>query len=285
MHCSANCVKRTSSFPRCCYSLLENTMKIKEVLSALERFAPLPLQDGFDNAGLQIGLTDAEVSGALLCLDVTEAVIDEAIRLGCNLVVSHHPLLFHGLKCISGKDYIERCVMKAIKHDVVIYSAHTNLDNAPEGVNWWMCQKLGLKNLQILEPKPGFPGAGAGMVGEFPEPLSPEAYLKLVKETFLVGCVLHNQPSEVKQISKVALCGGAGSFLASNARELGADAFLTGEMKYHEFFGYDDLLVAAIGHYESEQYTQELLKNNMEQCFPGLAVHVTTVKTNPIYYL
>ena len=260
-------------------------MQIKEVLSALERFAPLPLQDGFDNAGLQIGLTDAEVSGALLCLDVTEAVIDEAIRLGCNLVVSHHPLLFRGLKCIGGRDYIERCVMKAIKHDVVIYSAHTNLDNAPEGVNWWMSQKLGLKNLQILEPKPGVPGAGAGMVGELPEALTPEAYLKLVKETFQVGCVLHNQPSGVSSVGKVALCGGAGSFLAPQAREMGADAFLTGEMKYHEFFGYDDLLVAAIGHYESEQYTQELLKNNIEQSFPGLAVHVTTVKTNPIHYL
>lgn len=108
-------------------------MKIKEIVSALERFAPLPLQDGFDNAGLQIGLTDAEATGALLCLDVTEAILDEAIALGYNLVISHHPLIFKGYKSITGKDYVERCMLKAIKNDIVIYSAHTNLDNAQEG--------------------------------------------------------------------------------------------------------------------------------------------------------
>ena len=262
-------------------------MCIKQVLSALEDFAPLPLQDGFDNAGLQVGLTDAEVSGALLCLDVTEAVLDEAIEKGCNLVVSHHPLLFHGLKSISGRSYIERCVMKAIKHDLCIYSAHTNLDNAPEGVNWWMCQKLGIQCAEVLEPQEGAvkAGAGAGMIGEFPEALSVDEFLQRVKDTFTVGCVLHNQPSGVRQVKRVALCGGAGSFLAENARKKGADAFLTGEMKYHEFFGNDDLLVAAIGHYESEQYTQELIQNVIRKEFPGLPVLVTTVKTNPIYYL
>lgn len=116
-------------------------MKIKEIVSALERFAPLPLQDGFDNAGLQIGLTDAEATGALLCLDVTEAVLDEAIALGYNLVISHHPLIFKGYKSITGKDYVERCILKAIKNDIVIYSAHTNLDNAPEGVNFKIAEK------------------------------------------------------------------------------------------------------------------------------------------------
>ena len=128
-------------------------MKIKEIVSALERFAPLPLQDGFDNAGLQIGLTDAEAAGALLCLDVTEAVVDEAISLGYNLIVSHHPLIFKGYKSITGKDYVERCIMKAIKHDIVIFSMHTNLDNAPQGVNYKIAEKIGLQNVQILEPK------------------------------------------------------------------------------------------------------------------------------------
>lgn len=262
-------------------------MKIKEVLSALERFAPLPLQDSFDNAGLQIGLTDAEVSGALLCLDVTEAVIDEAIELGYNLVISHHPLLFRGLKCISGGDYIQRCVMKAIKHDVVIYSAHTNLDNAPEGVNWWICHKLGVKNPVALAPQNGsiMPGAGAGMIGELEKPMDVESFLTLVKKTFRVGCVMHNKPSEAGLIQKVAVCGGAGAFLASDALGQQADAFITGEMKYHEFFGYDKMLVMSIGHYESEQYTQELFKNNIEKVFPGLPVKVTLVNTNPIYYL
>ena len=128
-------------------------MKIKEVVDALEMFAPLPLQDGFDNAGLQIGLTDAEAAGALLCLDVTEAVVDEAISLGYNLIVSHHPLIFKGYKSITGKDYVERCIMKAIKHDIVIFSMHTNLDNAPQGVNYKIAEKIGLQNVQILEPK------------------------------------------------------------------------------------------------------------------------------------
>ena len=128
-------------------------MKIKEIVSALERFTPLPLQDGFDNAGLQIGLTDAETTGALLCLDVTEAVLDEAIASGCNLVISHHPLIFKGYKSITGKDYVERCILKAIKNDIVIYSAHTNLDNAPGGVNYKIAEKIGLKDVRILEPK------------------------------------------------------------------------------------------------------------------------------------
>lgn len=128
-------------------------MKIKEIVSALERFAPLPLQDGFDNAGLQIGLTDAEATGALLCLDVTESVIDEAIAMGYNLIISHHPLIFKGYKSITGKDYVERCILKAIKNDIVIYSAHTNLDNAPGGVNFKIAEKIGLKNVRVLEPK------------------------------------------------------------------------------------------------------------------------------------
>ena len=122
-------------------------MKIKEIIAALERFAPLPLQDGFDNAGLQIGLTEAEATGALLCLDVTEAVVDEAVTLGYNLIVSHHPLIFKGYKSITGRDYIERCILKAIRNDIVIYSAHTNLDNAPGGVNYKIAEKIGLTKL------------------------------------------------------------------------------------------------------------------------------------------
>ena len=128
-------------------------MKIREVLDALERFAPLPLQEDFDNAGLQLGLTETELSGALLCLDVTEKIVDEAISKGCNLIVSHHPLLFKGLKSLTGKDYVERCVLKAIKNDICIYSAHTNLDNASNGVNYKIAEKIGLQNIRILSEK------------------------------------------------------------------------------------------------------------------------------------
>lgn len=128
-------------------------MKIKDVVNALEKFAPLPLQDDFDNAGLQIGLTEAEVTGALLCLDVTEAVVDEAVGLGYNLIIAHHPLLFKSLRSITGRTYVERCVMKAVKNDIAVYAAHTNLDNAMNGVNFKIAEKIGMTNVQVLVPK------------------------------------------------------------------------------------------------------------------------------------
>lgn len=261
-------------------------MKIKEVLSALERFAPLPLQDSYDNAGMQVGLTDAEVSGALLCLDVTEAVIEEAIQLGYNLIVSHHPLIFRGVKSITGATYVERCVMKAIQHGIVIYAAHTNLDNAPLGVSYKMAEKLGMREVRVLQPEPSplCADAGAGVMGVLPEPLEATDFLCLVKETFAVGCVLHNNQGP-RKIRKVALCGGAGSFLASVAEELQADAFVTGEIKYHDFFGHDELLMAAIGHYESEQFTLEIFKTLLGESCPSVPVQCTKVVTNPINYL
>ena len=261
-------------------------MKIKEIVSALERFAPLPLQDGFDNAGLQIGLTEAEATGALLCLDVTEAVVDEAIALGYNLIVSHHPLIFKGFKSITGKDYVERCIMKAIQNNITIYSAHTNLDNAQGGVNFKIAQKIGLKDVQVLDPKmQGEVVAGAGVVGELPEPETETDFLKRIKRLFEVGCVKHNRLNG-RLIQKVALCGGSGAFLLPKAVELGADVFITGEVKYHDYFYYENrILVAEIGHYESEQYTKEIFYSIIREMFPELEVEMTRVNTNPIKYL
>ena len=261
-------------------------MKIKEIVSALERFAPLPLQDGFDNAGLQIGLTEAEATGALLCLDVTEAVIDEAIALGYNLIVSHHPLIFKGFKSITGKDYVERCIMKAIQNDIVIYSAHTNLDNAQGGVNYKIAEKIGLKNVQVLDPKmQGEVVAGAGVVGELNEPETETDFLKRIKRLFEVGCLKHNRLNG-RLIQKVALCGGSGAFLLPKAVDEGADVFITGEVKYHDYFYYDNrILVAEIGHYESEQYTKEIFYSIIREMFPELEIQATRVNTNPIKYL
>ena len=364
-------------------------MKIKEIVSALERFAPLPLQDGFDNAGLQIGLTEAEATGALLCLDVTEAVLDEAIGLGYNLVIAHHPLLFKGCKSITGRDYVERCILKAIKNDIVIYAAHTNMDNAWGGVNFKIAEKLGLKNVRVLEPKeealvklvtyvpvaqaeevrnvlfaagcgcigrydscsynvegsgtfraqegthpycgavgelhteaevrietivpayrkaeavrallkvhpyeePAFDlyplqntwqQAGAGVIGELEKPETELEFLKRVKKTFEVECLRHNKLMG-REIQTVALCGGAGAFLLPLAIRQRADVFLTGEIKYHEFFGWEDrLLLLEAGHYETEQYTQQLLQEIVKQACPSLPTRLTTVRTNPIHYL
>ena len=364
-------------------------MKIKEIVCALEQFAPLPLQDGFDNAGLQIGLTDAEATGALLCLDVTEAVLDEAIVLGYNLVISHHPLIFKGYKSITGKDYVERCILKAIKNDIVIYSAHTNLDNAQGGVNFKIAEKIGLKNVRILEPKgnglmklvtfvpfaqadavrqalfsagcgnignydlcsynldgegtfrakagthpfcgtigelhregevrietilPSFKKteaikalltahpyeepafdlyplqndwkqAGAGIVGELEEPETELDFLKRIKKTFEVGCLRHNKLTG-REVQKVALCGGAGAFLLPQAIHSGADVFITGEIKYHDYFGHEkNILMAEIGHYESEQYTKEIFYSIIWDLFPNFALQLSKVNTNPIKYL
>lgn len=157
-------------------------MKIKEVVCALENFAPLPLQEGYDNAGLQIGLTETEVTGALLCLDVTEAVIDEAISMECNLVIAHHPLLFKGCKSITGKNYVERCIIKAIQNDVAIYAAHTNLDNVHQGVNYHIAQKIGLKDVKPLLPLKTNPLNGTGAIGLLDEPETELEFLKELKD-------------------------------------------------------------------------------------------------------
>lgn len=261
-------------------------MKIRAIIAALEHFAPLSLQDGFDNAGWQIGLTeDADASGALLCLDVTEDVIDEAAHKGCNLIVSHHPLLFHPLKKITGEDYVQRCVLKAIRVGIGLYAAHTNLDNAPGGVNAVMANHLGLVDCQPLLPKEGVEGAGSGLIGRLPQPMCTAAFLQHVRETFAVECVRHNDWAG-KQVERVALCGGAGAFLIPNAANHHADAFITGEIGYHRFFGWEhQLLLAEIGHFESEQFTIDLLKQLIHQAAPELPIYTTSLRTNPICYL
>ena len=261
-------------------------MKAKLVFDALEQYAPLPLQDSYDNAGLQIGLTaEQEVTGALLCLDVTEAVIDEAERMGCNLIVAHHPLLFRGLKSITGQSHVERCVIKAIQKGIGIYAAHTNLDNAEGGVNYRIAATLGLTCLSFLDAKPGAVAAGAGVIGELPVVEDELEFLERVKALFGIRCMRHNQ-LRGRKIRRVALCGGAGGFLLSDAIARGADAFLTGEMRYHDYFGHEDeLLIAEMGHYESEQYTIDLLAEVLHRQFPELKIVRTSLNTNPINYL
>lgn len=257
----------------------------KEVAATLEQFAPLPLQESYDNAGLQIGLTETEeVSGVLLCLDVTEDVIDEAASLGCNLIVAHHPLLFRGVKCIDDSNYVGRCIRNAILGGIGIYAAHTNLDNAPGGVNYRIAEKIGLRDVRFLSPMAGGAG-GSGVIGELAEECSVEDFLSTLAGTFGVECVMHNGASRAKPIRRVALCGGAGEFLVDAAVNAGADAFITGEMGYHRYFGREsDILLAVLGHYQSEQYTVDLLYDILQGALPQLPLHRTAVSTNPIYY-
>jgi len=335
-------------------------MTISSIVQAIEEWAPPVYQEGYDNAGLITGHPQWEARGAVLCLDATEEVIDEAIARGCNLVIAHHPIVFKALKRFTGKNYVERVIIKALKHDIAIYAAHTNLDNVfHQGVNAKISQRIGLVDTRILAPKrvwkklraqipashrsrieealsekqgiqvswpeaqgtiqplevafhqalertvsqaiqsalpqPAFlethalenetTDIGSGMIGFLPEAIREEPFLRMLKEKMKVEVIRHT-PLLGKPIKKVALCGGSGSFLLGNAMAQGADIFITGDYKYHEFFDADgQILIADIGHFESEQFTIELFYEILSKKFPNFALHCTKVNTNPVRYL
>lgn len=364
-------------------------MRIEDITREIEKWAPPAWQESYDNAGLITGEASWPLKAVLLCLDATEPVVAEAIRRGCNLIIAHHPIIFRGLKRINTSTYAGRAVTTAVKNDVAIYAAHTNLDNVKGGVNFHIANRLGLQNIRILAPKkqilqklttfvpaantaevldalylagagqignyadcsfrtrgtgtfkPGasatphigrpdlreevqedrieviFPGflsgkvmaalrkahpyeevayylsalenehqeAGAGAVGELPEPMTETDFLKLLKDRMEAGCVRYT-PLTGKQVRRVALCGGGGSFLISDAIRSGAEIFVTADVKYHEFFDADGkIVVADIGHYESEVYTKELIYTYLSEKFPNIALHLSEVATNPINYL
>lgn len=344
-------------------------IKISDIIRTLEQVAPPVYQESYDNAGLLVGNSSAACTGVITCLDSTEAVIDEAIAHGCNLIVAHHPIVFKGLKRFTGRNYVERVVMKAIKADVAIYAIHTNLDNVyAQGVNTKIAARLGLVNTRILVPKanlvrvlakaphgqldevkealadaiesqqslgdglqqltlgvrPGegsywqieavFPvgqrGAvlstlakfpevaysldsidnlnplvGSGMIGELPRPLKPLSFLKQLKTKMQVGCVKYTALPE-QPVQRIAICGGAGGFLLSQAIRAQADVFVTADYKYHEFFDADGkIVIADIGHFESEQFTIELLAEIISEKFGNFAVRLTETRTNPVFYL
>lgn len=362
---------------------------VADIVSALDNFASPAYQEDYDNSGLIIGSPEMEVSGVLLCTDITEKVVHEAIEKKCNLIVSHHPLIFNGLKRITGRNYVERTVMLAVKSSVAVYAGHTNFDSVMGGVNSKIAEKIGLSNTQILRPlkdalykivtfvpenyadkvrmamfssgagtigdydqcsynvagkgsfrggaqtnpftgKPGelnfedeirietivpdifrekvvralveahpyeevaydiyplknkFPLAGSGLTGELSDPMEEKTFLKHLKKVFHCGCIRHtallNRP-----IRKVALCGGSGSFLLQDAINSGSDIFISADFKYHQFFDADgSILIADIGHYESEQFTREIFYEKITEKFPKFAVHFSDVYTNPINYI
>lgn len=363
-------------------------MKIEALIAAIEAFAPPEIQEDYDNSGLITGMTSWECTGAICALDVTTEVIDEAVRKNCNLLIVHHPIIFTGLKTITGKTYVEEIIIKALKNDIAIYAAHTNLDNVLLGVSGRMATMLGIKNAAVLQPKKKvlrrlitfapldkakevrqaifdagaghignysecsfnskgtgtfkaekgsdpyigeigkrheeeetkievvypaylelqivkalidshpyeevaydiftmdnmYYGIGAGVIGEIKEPMPEEAFLNELKRIFKTGIIRHTALSG-KTIKKVALCGGAGSFLINTALRAGADIFVTGDMKYHDFFESNrKMLVADIGHYESEQFSVDLLHELLVKKFPTFAVLKTEMNTNPVNY-
>jgi dinuclear metal center YbgI/SA1388 family protein len=364
-------------------------MKLSSITSFLENKAPLSSQESYDNSGLIVGNPEMEVNGALLSLDCTEDIVDEAIALGVNLIIAHHPIVFKGLKKLNGKNYVERTVIKAIKNDIAIYAIHTNLDNYQYGVNHEIGKRLGLVNLKILAPKSeelvklvvfvpkenvddvskalfeagaGNIGEykecsfesegtgafkptgkanpvvgklnerefvtesrvevicskhhlgkvlaamnnahpyeevahdiipllnnnqdeGAGMIGELIQETDVLTFLKEVKNTFNCGVIKYTK-SEKEKVKKVAFCGGSGAFLIQKAKSKGADIYITGDIKYHEFFdGEKDMVITDIGHYESEQFTPKLIHAVLTKKFTTFAVHLSKVNTNPINYL
>ncbi len=364
-------------------------MRIKEIIHTIESLAPLPLQEEYDNSGVQVGDINIEANGALLCIDITENVVDEAIALGCNLIISHHPLMFKSVKSITGKNYIERCIAKALKNDIVIYSAHTNLDNAVGGVNYRLAEMLGLQEVRILSPKKRsllklvtfvpeaqaeyvrtalfnagagnignydscsynlvgegtfrggentnpFVGkigelqyekevrietilpiykqsdvlrallavhpyeepaydfypianlwdqAGSGIVGVLPEPLAEQEFLYLLKDVFQLNNIMHTKMHN-REIRDVAICGGSGAFLLSEAVAYGADAFVTGEAKYNDFYDVEDkLLFAVVGHYESEICTKDIFFDVISKKYTNFALYKSSFDSNPVKYL
>lgn len=361
---------------------------IKDITSYLEELAPLSSQESYDNSGLIIGEQSTEVTGVLLSLDCTEEIVEEAINIGANMIIAHHPIVFKGLKRLNGKNYVERTVIKAIKNDIAIYAIHTNLDNYRFGVNHEIGERLGLQNLKVLAPannvlkklivfcpqenteevsqalfnagagnignydecsfetegKGGFrpnekanPAIGkngerenvyehkievivsahqlskvlaamhkahpyeevahdiialenqnqyegAGMIGELPEEIDATQFLTHVKEVFNCGVIRHT-PVHKNKIKTIAYCGGAGSFLLGAAKGQKADLYITGDFKYHEFFDAEnDITIADIGHYESEQFTPNLLLGILKKNFINFAFHLSKVNTNPINY-
>ncbi len=261
-------------------------MIVSDVTDFLETIAPCHLQEPYDNAGLITGQKNWELKGVLISLDTTPDIVDEAVQRGCNMIVAHHPIIFRGLKKINGNNYVERAIITAIKNDIAIYAIHTNLDNVyADGVNQRIASKLNLVNTRILSPKDlTVPNIGSGMVGELEKAVSTNVFLSFLKKTMQVGCIRHTELIH-DQIKTVALCGGSGSFLIANAIGADADIYISADIKYHEFFDADNkIIIADIGHYESEQYTIELLGELLNSKFSNFAAHFTNHNTNPIKY-
>jgi len=257
-------------------------MKVKDIIKVIEDFAPLSIQEGWDNSGLCVGSPEDEVTSVLLALDCTPALVDEAVACGADMIVTHHPLIFSGLKRISPDDMTALAVIKAIKAGIAIYAAHTNADKVLGGVSGAMAARLGLENVTVLDDEGE--GMGLGAVGDFPVPMTSEAALALVKERFSLKVVKASRPVE-GLVSRVAMCGGSGGSLISAARRSGAQLYISGDISYHNFFTPEGFMIMDIGHYESEIDIVDILFALITKKFPTFAVRITqNINSNPIYY-
>ena len=256
-------------------------MKAGDIAAAIEAFAPLSIQEGWDNSGLLIGSPEDEVHGVLVSFDCTPELIDEALASGCDMVVTHHPLIFRGLKRIAGGDPVSDAVIRAVRGGVAVYAAHTTADKVIEGVSGAMARRLGLRDIALLNDADG---VGFGAVGTLPAPLTGEETIALVKERFGLQVVRTSKP--VDRVERVAVCGGSGSSEIDAARAAGAQAYLSGDISYHHFFTPEGFMILDIGHFESEKDIVEILCKVIREKFPTFAVRISgnLGRSNPVRY-
>ena len=257
-------------------------MKVSDIIEVIEEFAPLSLQEGWDNSGLCIGSPEDPVTSVLFGLDCTPELVDEAVACGADMIVTHHPLIFSGLKKISPDNKVGEAVIKAIKAGISIYAAHTSADKVIAGVSGAMAARLGLENVRILDEDGD--GTGLGVVGDLPHPLTSDEAVALVKERFGLEMMKTSRPLE-GMISRVAMCGGSGGSLIGAAMRSGAQLYISGDISYHNFFTADGFMIMDIGHYESEIEIVDILFSLIKKKFPTFAVRITqNIYSNPIFY-
>ena len=252
-------------------------MTAKELVTPIEAFAPIALQESWDNCGFSVGNPSGKVSKALVALDCTEEVMDEAIEEGCDIIITHHPLIFKGVKSITPDNIVGRIITKALKNDIAIYAAHTNMDKASEGVSALMADRLDLKDTEPLTDEL------LGLVGNLSSPMSGKEFIQFVKERFSLERVRVSQPID-GQISRVAVCGGSGHSFIGNAMGKGAQVYITGDITYHQFYCEKGFMIMDIGHYCSEYDVVSLFANILCKNFPNFAVLKSRRNNNPIYY-
>ena len=257
-------------------------MKVKDIIGVIEDFAPLGLQEKWDNSGLCIGSPEDEVSSVLLGLDCTPELVDEAVACGADMIVTHHPLIFSGLKKISAEDPVGEAVIKAVRAGISIYAAHTSADKVLAGGSGAMAARLGLENVAILDEDGE--GTGLGVVGDLPRPLTASEAVELVKSRFGLKAMRASRPVE-GMISRVAMCGGSGGSLIGAAKASGAQLYISGDISYHNFFTTEGFMLMDIGHYESEIEIVDILFSLIKKNFPTFAVRITqNIYSNPIFY-
>lgn len=255
--------------------------EIADIIAAIEAAAPLELQEQWDNSGLQVGPVHAACTGAMVCVDVTAQVLDAAAAAGCNLVVSHHPLIFRPVKQVGA----DTLIYKAIVLGITVYSAHTSLDNAPCGVSHAMARCLGLTDVRVLAPQPGRPDCGTGVVGRLPEPMAAADFAAELKRAFGLPA-LRCSDADGRRISTVALVGGAGGSFIADAVSAGADAVVTGDIRHHDFVDHNhEIFMADITHFDSEKCAKEIIMRVISEKFPNFAALIAGPDTNPINYL